>query len=554
MMNSHHNGLLARSAAFTALSIAAVAHAETHVIYVDAARPASGNGSAWNQAFKSLEDAFAWIDGRNQMFFYADDVQIRIAQGVYRPSTNRACAFTCETSALSSAMSLSLLGGYGGISSSNPDYRDFVATPTVLSADVLGDDLPSFTNRGDNCAVVFAPISPLLGASHSPRSVVVSGVTLRGAYSTDGLVGSAVAGNTFYQEWYSQYYSFSDCSFEDNYSRYRSGSFQLTQDYGYFGPSTVALTFARCRFVGNKSDSVSGGPYITSNSTALIEDCEFSRNESGYCGGGLFAQSEIMMARCKFLGNSAGEIGGGLASNGFARIHECLFVGNTSGNQGGGLWLSNSGQIAHCTIASNSAAIGGGLFCTNPPAIQTSIVTMNRGSQAGSQLAGGAQRPYFVVGCMPEGEAGCYFPFHLGAWDYSLPFEPMFKNAFGDDGDPNTWADNDYSLSPRSPLIDIAGQGSGGRDIDGRPRYVEGILGHGLRADVGCYESQLSICPSDIDADGGVTVEDLLAFLDAFESGTPFSDLSINGVWSLPDGAVTVEDLLFFLAKFDQGC
>ena len=140
-----------------------------------------------------------------------------------------------------------------------------------------------------------------------------------------------------------------------------------------------------------------------------------------------------------------------------------------------------------------------------------------------------------------------------------IPFQSDFVDADGLDDNPSTWADNDYQLKPRSRLIDAGhlptfpGEELG-VDLWGNARFIEGILGRGLRTDLGCYESQLTLCPTDIDADQGVTIDDLLHFLAAFESGLPLADLTTNGSTPFPDGGVTVDDLLFFLTHFEAGC
>lgn len=63
-------------------------------------------------------------------------------------------------------------------------------------------------------------------------------------------------------------------------------------------------------------------------------------------------------------------------------------------------------------------------------------------------------------------------------------------------------------------------------------------------------------CPADLNADGAITIEDLLSMLAAFEAGAASADLDNDGdaTSGTPDGAVTIEDLLFFLARFEQGC
>ena len=70
-------------------------------------------------------------------------------------------------------------------------------------------------------------------------------------------------------------------------------------------------------------------------------------------------------------------------------------------------------------------------------------------------------------------------------------------------------------------------------------------------------------CPADIDdgsgtgaRDGGVTIDDLLYFLAAFEQGTTAADLDNDGEPSagVPDQAVDINDLLYFIARFEAGC
>jgi hypothetical protein len=69
------------------------------------------------------------------------------------------------------------------------------------------------------------------------------------------------------------------------------------------------------------------------------------------------------------------------------------------------------------------------------------------------------------------------------------------------------------------------------------------------------------VCHADIDSpegngdpDGAVTIDDLLAFLIAFEQGTSQADLDDGSGTGAPDAGVTVDDLLFFLVHFEAGC
>ncbi len=68
-------------------------------------------------------------------------------------------------------------------------------------------------------------------------------------------------------------------------------------------------------------------------------------------------------------------------------------------------------------------------------------------------------------------------------------------------------------------------------------------------------------CRADLDdgtglgtPDGGVTVDDLLYFLHAFEQGVGAADVDDGTGTGTPDGGVTIDDLLYFLARFEYGC
>lgn len=68
-------------------------------------------------------------------------------------------------------------------------------------------------------------------------------------------------------------------------------------------------------------------------------------------------------------------------------------------------------------------------------------------------------------------------------------------------------------------------------------------------------------CLADLDdgtgtgvCDGGVSIDDLLYFLDAYARGDWVADLDDGSGWGASDGAVTIDDLLFFLRAYDVGC
>lgn len=54
--------------------------------------------------------------------------------------------------------------------------------------------------------------------------------------------------------------------------------------------------------------------------------------------------------------------------------------------------------------------------------------------------------------------------------------------------------------------------------------------------------------------DGGVTLDDLLYYLDLLQAGDPAADVDDGSGLGIADGGVTLDDLLFFLEHFEAGC
>lgn len=68
-------------------------------------------------------------------------------------------------------------------------------------------------------------------------------------------------------------------------------------------------------------------------------------------------------------------------------------------------------------------------------------------------------------------------------------------------------------------------------------------------------------CPADFDdgsgsgvPDCGVTVDDLLYYLDIFAQGIVRADLDDGSGTGIADGGVTIDDLLYFLVRYADGC
>lgn len=72
---------------------------------------------------------------------------------------------------------------------------------------------------------------------------------------------------------------------------------------------------------------------------------------------------------------------------------------------------------------------------------------------------------------------------------------------------------------------------------------------------------QAGRCVADVDdgtgtgtPDGGVTIDDLLYYLDRFAAGDLRADVDDGTGTGTPDGGVTIDDLLYFLSRYSDGC
>ncbi len=58
----------------------------------------------------------------------------------------------------------------------------------------------------------------------------------------------------------------------------------------------------------------------------------------------------------------------------------------------------------------------------------------------------------------------------------------------------------------------------------------------------------------DLNHDQGVTIDDLILFLTAFEAGSMLADIDDGSSTNTHDGGVTIDDLIYFLTRFEAGC
>ncbi len=287
------------------------------IIYVDDNGSNAGPGFTWDIAFRFLHDALAFASDPQHGV-----TEIRIAQGTYKPDHDS--LHINGTSNINATFQLvsgiPIRGGYAGAGAPDPDARDVVAYPTILSGDLHGDDTgdPHDPQTGDNSIHVIT-------ADNLASTTLLDGVTISSGHSTgyDGIAyGSAI---------------------------------QIETGQG------GALQTIDCAFVNN-----SGGSAIAiKNCNASLSHCTVSNNRDGVL---LRDSSHVSIANCTFDGNSSTAVIN--AGTGVMTIANCTFTNNDIAAHGpaditnctfedndGGV-LSAQGSINHCVFSHNVGAIG----------------------------------------------------------------------------------------------------------------------------------------------------------------------------------------------------
>jgi len=456
--------------------LALEAENEPHVdiILVDDDATGLADGSSWDDAFTSLQDALDEVYGtvNDDDAAAADQAestikQFWIAQGVYRPTedSNRRISFLLGNG-------LVIKGGYAGCTEPDPDERDIQKYETILTGDLMGNDAPGLSpenlltdsSRSDNSWTVIL-------ASGVNRSAVLDGCTIYGGQSdskyTDEPLGNGggiymVSGNPTLKNCTFHANAAADsgggilndgglplllnCCFEGNYCGWSGGG--LCNLWG-------SPTLQGCRFENNYAGT-GAGLYNLTFSVFILDRCTFNSNVSTHRGGGIMLYEyggRTILNNCLLTGNQAlegGAIGGDAEVSGTLILNNCTIAENEAENTAGGIFSRYGGsEISNCIFWANADSTG----CTETaqihvpnPAVNYTCIQGWTGQWPGVGNIG--SDPFFV---------------DLNNHDYHLlPDSPCI-----DSGDPN------YIAEPNET------------DLDGNPRIIGG------RIDMGAYESPL---------------------------------------------------------------
>lgn len=179
--------------------------------------------------------------------------------------------------------------------------------------------------------------------------------------------------------------------------------------------------------------------------------------------------------------NSAGNRGGGLRGCS-GQILSSLIAGNSApskGGYGGGLDGCNA-AIINCTVTGNLGKVGGGLYNCDG-VIQNCIIWGNTATVNGQQLFYSSTPTFSCIQDWTGGGTG------------NTAGNPLFQDPDGPDNDPDTYVDNDYRLRSNAPIASpCVDKGKNeawmwsALDLDGNNRIYQGTSTPTV--DMGAYE------------------------------------------------------------------
>jgi predicted outer membrane repeat protein len=445
--------------AFNPSSMLTVVKASKTVLYVDSSARGTHDGSSWNNAFSSLQDALAKAQA---------GCEIRVAGGAYTPDRGIGVTRGDRRATFELEQGVTVSGGYAGVGEADPDARDTRIHPTILSGDLNSND------------VAIADVSELCtDPSRMDNSLHV--VTVASGDHATILDGVRIAGG------------FADAT---------PGDSQGAGLYILGGSPRVQ----GCEFSENWAAVGGGAIYSTEGNPELI-DCTLWGNACGSgpeddrgAGGAIFVRGgSPALVNCSIHGNFVWGSGGAVALSpgGILSAINCCLHANRATVRGGVIYaLDSQTMLVNCTLADNSQDNPeGAIVCESSDVREPGELRI-----ANSILWGREQQ---IAG--PSGSLiTVAYSDVQGGWPGvgNLDANPLFVNPDGPDGLAGT-SDDNLRLSRDSPCIDAGNADALPEDVldldndgntqeplpldrDGNGRTV------GNTVDLGAYETSTS--------------------------------------------------------------
>ena len=314
------SGILSRWFSVIVCTCAAVAFAEpAKVIYVDAGATGAKIGLSWTDACNSLQDALAAAAAADK------PVEIRVAQGVYKPDRGIGITPGDRTATFKLLNGVAVKGGYAGVSGSDPNARDVEIYETTLSGDLAGDDGAEGSGRINNSLRIVT-------GSGTDKTAVLDGFTITAGFSsfdpagTSGDRGAGLMVNAGSP-------TVLNCRFTGNHASGPGGV--VTARNG------ACPNLTGCEFLNNHG----AGLYCMENSNPVLTDCRF---EGNIFRGLESLHSSPVVIGCQFIGNWRNAI---QAVDSNSVLTDCVFTGGGSEMPDQGIdFISGRATLTGCTF------------------------------------------------------------------------------------------------------------------------------------------------------------------------------------------------------------
>jgi len=363
---------------------------EGEIIYVDADANGLNDGSSWTNAYNYLQNGLA--DAKSS----AKPVEIRVAQGIYKPDQGTGITPGDRTSAFQLINGVTIKGGYAGFGEPDPNARDVALYQTILSGDI-----GTLSDKRDNCYHVFYHPEGL----NLDNTAILEGFTITGGNANGDW--PHYCGGGMYN--YKSSPTVEACTFIDNSAIGGGGM------YNENGSPTIT----NCRIAQNMATTywgMGGGILLTRYASPTIRNCTISGNIATFQGGGIYTADGAYptIINSNISGNYVigpdANVGGGIVvgSYGHLRMSNCIISGNSSDQNGGGICIANRQgdcTIASCTITNNSAAEwGGGVLCSRSNPTMNNCTFSGNSASWGGGMCNAISSPT-VEGCTFSGNS-----------------------------------------------------------------------------------------------------------------------------------------------------
>jgi predicted outer membrane repeat protein len=329
--------IVVRSSGTCSVSADAAMWAPRTVWYVAADAPATGDGSSWQKAFRSIQQA---VDAA-----YSGD-EIWVKAGTY------ALSQPIEMGKIN----LGLYGGFAGTETAR-NQRDSKAHPTIVD--------------GTNTVRCFHLIS----------ETTLDGLTIENGHTAD--YGGGI--------WVDAASTIANCTFTKNYGGQLGGAVYIA--------AGGSLSVSRCTFSDNESGNMGGAVYGGAENFT-ISDSLFQGNHAKWYGGAIYTDSSSSpsIADTVFAQNNANR-GGGIycRPNSFTRIVNCTFSKNSAVDRGGALCCQDAAPaVTNSIFWQDSAPTNPEIDRPSDAALAVSFSDIDQDGYAGSK-GNIRQDPAFVA-------------------------------------------------------------------------------------------------------------------------------------------------------------